>query len=165
MILDLVRHDHPAITSVSERFDFGDPGADPVKLARDLAETMLVNGGIGLSAPQVGLNVRVVAVTGDPIRVMFNPRIVDSATTTVELEEACLTFPGIKTPVPRSVSVRVRYTRPNGEVVTEDLVGMTARVVQHEIDHLDGITILDRAVGLRKKFLRKKWDKIVKRAG
>ena len=99
---------------------------------------MLAHGGIGLAANQLGLPYRVFAIKANPILVCFNPRIVDVSEDMVELDEGCLTYPGLMLKIKRPATIRCRYTYPNGETVTEIYGGMTARIFQHEFDHLEG---------------------------
>lgn len=163
MKLELVPHDHPVLRTPCEKFDFDDPPHDPVELAPRLAEVMLRHRALGLAAPQVGLPLRVIAIASNPVGVLFNPVIVDRSSATTDLEESCLSFPGLTLRVVRPRVVRVRYTLPNGDTQTKQFTDMTARVICHEVDHLDGISIVETQTGLRRDVARKKWAKIVKR--
>lgn len=138
-ILQLVKPSDPILSQQLKKFDFKNPEYEPNQLAVDLAETMIANKGLGLAANQIGIPYAVFAITGDPIRVMFNPRIVDSSPETVVMEEGCLSFPGLYLKVERPAVVKVRYSRPDNETVTEIFEGLSARIVQHEMDHLIGI--------------------------
>lgn len=121
------------------RFDFKNPPTDPIELAHTLAKSMLHHGGIGLAANQIGLPYRAFAVASNPIIVAFNPIIVDTSEEVIDLDEGCLTFPGLCLKINRPKTIRVRYTQPNGDTQTHIYTGMTARIFQHELDHLDGI--------------------------
>lgn len=149
MILDLVPSTNPILKQVCEPFNFESPQCDPDKLARDLKDTMIAKGGIGLSASQVGLPYRVF-VAGDPkdpdnIHAFFNPKIVDITGDMVLMEEGCLSYPGLFVKIKRRESVRVRYADPRGEVTTEVFDEIPSRVIQHEYDHLDGIVYFTHA--------------------
>lgn len=144
-ILNLVKDSDPILKQVMENFNFLSPPTDPIQLAKDLAETMIDNKGIGLSANQVGLPYRVFVITGSPIQACFNPKIVDTSTEMVYLEEGCLSYPGLVVKIKRPRMIRVRFTMPNGETKTEKFDGMTARIFQHELDHLNGIVHISRA--------------------
>lgn len=163
MIRYLVPHTAPLLHVESKKFKFEEPPFDPIEFAADLAETMLYHGGVGLAAPQIGVGYCAIAIKSDPIMVMYNPRIVDSSSETTLMDEACLTYPGLVVKIDRSRLIKIRYFQPNGEVKTEVFTDITARVIQHEIDHLAGVTLLDRATGLRKQFAEKRWAKIAKR--
>lgn len=125
------------------RFDFNNPPTNPLELAIDLTETMLYHNGLGLAANQCGFPYRVCVIASDPIIAMFNPSIVDISEKTEVLEEGCLSYPGIITKVKRPKAIKVRYTQPNGEVITTKYNGMTARIVCHEVQHLEGRLFTD----------------------
>lgn len=162
MIRTLVPHDSPILRTVCEKFDTAKPPFDPVEFAHDLAQTMISHGALGLAAPQVGVPYRVIAVSSNPVGVLYNPIIVDRSSETNTLEEGCLSFPGLILHVERPRAIKVRYSLPNGEVVTKVFVDTTARIICHEVDHLDGKTIIDVQPGLKRDFARKKWAKIVR---
>lgn len=132
------------------RFDFENPQVDPIEIAKFLSETMLANNGIGLAANQVGLPYRVFVIKSQPIICAFNPRIVDYLGEEIYLEEGCLSFPGLTVKIKRPEGVRVRFTQPNGETITKEYHGLTARCFQHELDHLDGIIFYERATKYHK---------------
>ena len=170
MILDLVSSDDAILKQKCEPFDFEKPQHDPEKLSEDLKESMIHHRGIGLSACQVGIPLKVFAV-GDPndpenIVVMFNPRIVDFSQDTVLIEEGCLSYPGMFIKIKRSNSIRLRYYNESGDIVTQAYDGIPARAIQHEYDHMDGITFHTRASSFhldQAKRQKKKLDKIRKR--
>lgn len=145
MIRDLLPDTHELLRAPTERFNFDNPQMDPTQLAVDLAETMINSKGIGLAANQIGLPYRVFALNGDPVNVIFNPRIVDSSPEQVYMAEGCLSYPGLFVKIKRPASVKIRYQLPNGETTTKEFRGLTARCIQHEIDHLDGVVFLKRA--------------------
>lgn len=145
MIRDLVDKNSTVLNSVASRYDFGDEENDPIQLAKDLAETMISNSGLGLAAPQIGVSSRVFAITGNPILVCFNPILVDVSNEEIVLEEGCLSHPNMFVKVKRPKKVKIRFSLPNGEVETRVFDGMTARIVQHELDHLDGVCHLKKA--------------------
>jgi peptide deformylase len=159
MILPLVKHDDPILKEVMPQFDFANPPCDPIELAKNLTETMIANNGLGLSANQTGLRYRVFALNGSPVNVCFNPRIVDETKTNIILmDEGCLSFPNLYVKVKRPRTIKVRYTMPNGETVTQKFDGITARCFMHELDHLNGIVFTSRAnqFHLEKALKRKK---------
>lgn len=136
--LELVPFTDMGLRTPLPTFDFDDPPMDPVRLAVDLIATMDLHMGLGLSANQVGLPHRVFVMRSYPNLVCFNPRIVDRSESETELEEGCLSFPGLVFKVSRPDSIRVRFQTPNGKVATKTFNGMTARVFCHELMHLDG---------------------------
>jgi peptide deformylase len=145
MILDLVDEDHLLLRQKMEPFDLDNPPCDPVQLANSLIETMHHHRGLGLSANQCGLPYRVFALwSQDPI-VCFNPRIVDVSNEIVQLEEGCLTYPYMHLKIKRPKMIKVRFNNCFGDIFTDKYTGMTARVFQHELDHLNGEIFLRRA--------------------
>jgi peptide deformylase len=101
--------------------------------------------GIGLSATQIGCSRRVfVMCISGRTRLCFNPEITESSTVFADYDEGCLSFPGDQCTITRPDWVRVRYQDPTGLVTEDTLVALEARCFQHELDHLDGITMWDR---------------------
>lgn len=142
--------------------------AEPLKhwdadLATDLIDTLNVSGGIGLAAPQIGVSKRMLAYARNiyspqdkalsiEVSVMMNPVIMAFWQAPHMLEEGCLSIPGYKVGLWRDTHIRVRYTSDEPEHTRRERVfsGITARILQHEIDHLEGILISNRAVQQRK---------------
>jgi peptide deformylase len=102
--------------------------------------------GIGLAATQVGVlrRVFVFQATDDEVHALVNPEIVDRGAETEVADEGCLSIQGVTVPVERSLEVTIVGKDENGEDVRYELEGYTARCVQHESDHLDGVLMLDR---------------------
>jgi peptide deformylase len=114
--------------------------------------------GIGLAATQLGVLHRVLvyrAYSDDPLTALVNPVIEWAAEELETLEEGCLSLPGVHVEVERPAQVRVRARDVTGKELVVEAEGLEARVIQHEIDHLDGILILDRIPReLRKQTMR-----------
>jgi peptide deformylase len=166
MILQLVEPDDPILLKQTTPFDFQNPPTDPIQLAYDLYETMVSHKGLGLAAPQVGLPYRAFALYAVPGIVCFNPRVIDSTSEEIPLEEGCLTYPNLVLSIKRPRKIKVRYFEPNSNVVTRVLDGMTARCFLHELDHLNGILYTRRASRIHlERALRKKkqFDRQLKR--
>jgi peptide deformylase len=103
--------------------------------------------GVGLAATQLGVLHRVLvyqAYSEDPLTVLVNPVLEWESEEREVAEEGCLSLPGVHVEVERAASVRVRGQDERGEPLEIEAEGLTARVIQHEIDHLDGVLILDR---------------------
>jgi peptide deformylase len=115
------------------------------QLAREMTSFMIRESGIGLSATQVGISRRlfVMSVAGR-YRECFNPKITESSQNLVEFDEGCLSFPGDHCIIKRPDWIEVEYQSSNGDVTRDLLTGLEARCFQHELDHLDGITMWDR---------------------
>lgn len=157
-----IRPEDPVLRQPVEKFDFSKPQTDPIALAHQLAETMLANNGMGLAANQCGLNYRVFVIKSNPIICCFNPIIVDSSSDSAYMEEGCLSYPGLIVKIKRPTLIKVRYTQPNGEVVTDKFSGMTARVFQHELSHLNGRVMFNDCSLLEKERAKKQWTKLKK---
>ncbi len=148
----------------------GEIGEELVALVQQMIDTMIAEDGIGLAAPQVGRNERLLvvdgAVFGDPdvAAAYINPEITSFSRTKTLYEEGCLSIPEVRADVERPEAIRVRYTTLEGEEVEEELEGLHARVLQHEIDHLDGILFVDRIGATRRNLLRKRLREIQRRA-
>lgn len=117
------------------------------RLIRNMAETMRQAEGIGLAAPQVGESRRVIIAEvpqeHKELIALVNPRVLESEGS-CRFEESCLSIPGISAKVNRAAGVLVEGTTPEGEAVKKEYSGLLARVMQHEIDHLDGVLFVDR---------------------
>lgn len=150
--------DDTYITEVCEEFDFNNQPFDPVEYARNLIKFVYDNNALGVAANQVGCPYRIFAMRGSPENfVCFNPKIVQYSEQTVTLEEGCLTYPGLLVKIKRPEFVRVRFQTPNGETLTKQFIGMSARVFQHEMDHLDGIVFHSRANKFHRDQAMRKW--------
>lgn len=125
-------------------------GGDVRELAADMLETMYAAPGRGLAGPQVGAMIRLFVMdagwkegTPTPL-VMLDPEIVEASEEVVAMDEGCLSIPGVTTTVTRPVRVRLRWTDLEGVAHDEWMEGASARIAQHEYDHLDGIVTFDR---------------------
>ena len=115
------------------------------QLAKNLLEFMMAQNGIGLAAPQVGISKRVfVMKIGVRSWACFNPEITESGDDFTNFDEGCLSFPGDQCTISRPNAILVRYQTATGDIVNEELLGLASRCFQHELDHLDGITMHDR---------------------
>lgn len=133
-------------------------------LIADMFETMYAEEGVGLAAPQVGVGDRVIVVDPrdediEPFA-LINPEIVHFAEEVDRDEEGCLSIPGLKEIVERAAAVRVEALDREGKPVSIEAEGLLARILQHEVDHLDGILFLDRVSALKRKLLLNRWQKV-----
>ncbi|HDN59661.1 MAG: peptide deformylase [Candidatus Neomarinimicrobiota bacterium] len=139
------------------------------KIIREMFNTMYDNSGIGLSANQVGLDMSFFITdisVHDPHfsrRVFINPEIV-AAEGESEMEEGCLSIPGIRSTVIRPEKIVLRYMTPEGDLKEERFTDLMARVIQHETDHLNGIYFIDRISPLKRSFLSPKLKKLKEQA-
>ncbi|HKJ69894.1 MAG TPA: peptide deformylase [bacterium] len=124
-------------------------------LVQEMSDLMYRNQGIGLAAPQVGFLQRLVIMdVGNGLLAMANPEMLHREGSD-NLEEGCLSLPDVLVDIDRDFAVTVKGLRPDGEEVRRDLDGLAARVMQHEIDHLDGRLIIDYATPVKKVLLKK----------
>lgn len=115
------------------------------KLARRMIKVMHDAPGVGLAAPQVGVLERVLVYdVGDDPQVLVNPELEVLSDQRETADEGCLSVPGVTMPVERATRVRVRARDARGAAVDLVAEGLEARVIQHEVDHLDGVLIVDR---------------------
>ena len=116
-----------------------------VQLIRDMLETMICENGIGLAAPQVGINLRVIVIklNDGQFQPMINPVITWYSEKRVSFEEGCLSIPGHYTEIFRPGKINVKFMDINGKYRKWKLNGLESRVVQHEIDHLNGVLMTD----------------------
>jgi len=113
---------------------------------RDFIRTMVENDGAGLAAPQVGKSVRLIAVSAkDGVIVMFNPEILKKSWACEWGDEGCLSVPGVFGKVKRHKKISFRYFDSEGKKIKDKAEGLFARVIQHEVDHLNGILFTDKA--------------------
>lgn len=136
-------------------------------LVDDMWETMYAAEGAGLAAPQVGVSLRVLVLDvpdgeeGERGRMaLVNPRIVESSQRTERAPEGCLSIPGVSEVVQRAERVVVEGMDPSGEPVRQEAEGLLARVLQHEIDHLEGVLFIDRLTPLKRRLLLRKYRKV-----
>ncbi len=122
-----------------------DINGDIHNIIEDMAELMYSYEGIGLAAPQVGLLQRIIIADNDGKLIsLVNPKIIEEKGADF-LEEGCLSLPGVSVNIERSKSIVVHYINPEGKEIHNRYSGLIARIIEHEIDHLNGILILDYA--------------------
>ena len=159
----LVNDTDPILRQPAVNFDFNG-GVDPEQLSKDMAEVMFENGGLGLAAPQVGLNYRMFLM-GDPESAVacFNPRIIEVSEETTYDVEGCLSFPGLFLKVQRPKEVVTEFTDSNGELQTMTFTEIMARCFCHELEHLDGVLYTDKVAKLTLQMAQKKQRQLLKK--
>lgn len=154
--LRIIRYPDPRLRKVSKPVEVIDAALRA--LAARMIELMREDRGVGLAAPQVGINLRLFVMnpTGKPAddRVYVNPELSDAAGDD-EGDEGCLSLPKVTVKVVRSKRLRMRAVDLDGRPIEEEADGYVARIWQHENDHLDGILILDKMSPLEKLGARK----------
>ena len=152
--MKLVEETHPILRQQCDSFNFDDPIMDPYELSEELQKIRTEGAGIGLAAPQVGLNTQVLVIgmgnfetegTEDYNQVFFNPNILSMGEETMYMVEGCLSYPGLFVKVKRPTEIVMEWWTEEDTRCEETLSGMTSRILQHEVDHLNGITFDKRA--------------------
>ena len=132
------------------------------QFAQDMAQTMYSCDGIGLAAPQVGRSIRMLVMDCSDdmsgLKYFINPEIVETVGRE-QKKEGCLSFPGLELQVPRFKKVTVKALDLKGDEFVYDAEGLEAICLQHEIDHLDGITFLNRVSRQQRRHALRKWEK------
>ena len=119
-------------------------------LVEDMVETVKAAGGLGLAAPQVGESVQLFIIDwsfieeGRGVEVYINPVILSAGYEKEVMSEGCLSLPGVEVEISRPLAIKVEYTDLNGKREKRSLAGLPSRAFQHELDHLNGVLIIDR---------------------
>ena len=165
MIFRIYVYGQPVLRKVAEDIDADYPNLK--QLIANMFETMERAEGVGLAAPQIGLPIRVVTITLDPLsedfpefkgfnKAYINPHILEVSGEEIAMEEGCLSLPGIHETVKRGDKILVKYMDEEFVQHEEEVTGYLARVMQHEFDHLEGKMFIDHISPLRKQMLRGK---------
>jgi peptide deformylase len=136
-------------------------GPEYRKIAADMLAALDKGKGIGLAGPQVGLNKRifVVHLENDAPRYFINPSIIGTSAEQNKYEEGCMSIPGVFADVMRPASVKVQAWNERGRPFTLEAEGLLARVIQHEMDHLDGLLFIDRLSAMKRKAMVRKYER------
>lgn len=174
MILPIYIYGSPVLREVAKPVDIEAEGKEELtKLLNDMEETMNNADGCGLAAPQVGISKRIVIVDGKDLverfpelqgflRKMINPVIVEESEDTSVYCEGCLSIPNVDADIIRPKTITVEYINEKFEQCKETFTDFAARMIQHELDHLDGFVFTDRASQIRKKMIASKLHGIAK---
>lgn len=144
-----------------------------LSIIKDLKDTLSIQKdpeGVGLAAPQIGKFLRIfVMLDAGELRAVINPEIIRVSKEKAgelkkgELMEGCLSLPHYYGPLKRPKKITIKYTNEDGKESVEDFVGFTAQIVQHEIDHLNGILFIDRLLTSKKplyKLVNDEWEEV-----
>lgn len=164
MLLTVVEHPDPRLTARCLDVNVFDSALS--QLVDSMIDVMYTKSGVGLAAPQVGVLQRFVLIDpsgGDEANqlvALINPSVTWRSVENETEAEGCLSMPGTVLQVPRSVAVDVEYHDVKGQKQVMRCTGFKARIVQHEVDHLDGIMMFDRASSLARMLAKKSLGKI-----
>ena len=176
MIYPIIAYGDPVLRKETRDIEKGE--IDLKKLAEDMFETMENASGVGLAAPQIGLDLRIFVVDGTPIyeseedeeerdeslkdfrKVFINADILEEDGDEWAYEEGCLSIPDVRADVFRPEEVTIRYFDTDWNEHTETYTDMAARIIQHEYDHIEGILFTDKISSLKKRLIQKKLKNI-----
>ena len=163
--LDLLPEDHPVLHKEPLPWVFDPPQADPKLMYDVMLENMVYHRGLGLSANQIGMPVKVFAMRiddSDMAIVCFNPEILEESDEMVIMEEGCLSYPLLYLKKKRPEKLSVKYQNADGDTIDAHFEGLAARVFHHEMDHMEGKTFVDGVSKIKLQSARQK-QKILKR--
>lgn len=161
-ILEIKKYPEKVLSEKAEPVDVFDSGLR--KLIDDMIETMYAAPGIGLAANQVGVLKQVLVIDisardeKTPLLVLVNPEIISSEGE-IEAEEGCLSVPGYLTVLKRAEKVKVKGFDRDGKTVEVECKGLLSRALQHEIDHLNGILLIERVGRLKRELFKKRFTR------
>lgn len=161
--MKLIKFPDPILRERMPEFDFDNPTHDPVELEKNMIEMLFAHDGIGLAANQVGINARVFVMghkdNPEAAQAFFNPIVLANVEQLADLEEGCLSFPGIYVNIKRPTKIRVQWQNSKGEVQQDEFDGYNCKCFLHELDHLEGIVFQDRVSALKWAMAVKKTKK------
>jgi peptide deformylase len=158
--MEVLHHPSPILRSRAREVQASDD-ASLRDLVRRMAETMYEENGVGLAAPQIGVDKRVIVFDVDEnLAALCNPVIIEYGEEIATDEEGCLSVPGVSVPVERATRVVCTGQTLEGHEITIEAEEFLARVLQHEIDHLDGVLILDRCPAELRKTIIKTYNEV-----
>lgn len=179
MILPILSYGAKVLRKECEDFDENTPLEN---LISDMYDTMYAASGVGLAGPQIGIGKRIFIVDGSPFaesedgeqvddellalkgfkKVFINPIIEEESGDLWPFTEGCLSIPGIREDVERKSNIKISYFNENWQFREESYQGISARIIQHEYDHIEGILFTDHLKPLKKRLLKGKLDDISK---
>jgi len=161
-MLKIVTYPNPVLRQKAEPLEDIDDSIR--RLIDGMAEVMYSDDGVGLAAPQVGVSERLIVLdAGEGLMSFVNPEIIQKREDEETVEEGCLSLPGIRLEISRPTRIAVRGLNEKGEPVEMEIEGLLARVFQHEIDHLNGILIIDYASSLQRTLMKSRLKELGKK--
>ncbi|MBK7869682.1 MAG: peptide deformylase [Saprospiraceae bacterium] len=171
MILPIYAYGQPVLKQVAKDIEPDYPNLP--ELIVDMWETMYNASGVGLAAPQVGLSIRLFVIDTIQIkdedkkaegikRVFINAHKVEEKGEPWAYEEGCLSIPEVRGDVDRPPTLRLRWLDENFQTQEETFIGVNARVIQHEYDHIDGVLFVEHLKPVKKRLVRRKLEDIRK---
>ena len=163
--LPLFDENHPMLRQAIPEYDIRKlPSPLTTKLVKRLKMTMKLHNGLGLSANQCGVFERIFVIGGgENVWACINPKIIASSDDIVKDKEGCLSFPGLSVTIDRPKWIEVEYYNENGGQVQMRFDGLTARCFQHELDHMNGVRMIDKVKPLALQIARDRQKKLIKK--
>jgi peptide deformylase len=167
MILPIYAYGHPVLRKECVEIDKDYPKLD--EIIANMRDTMANAEGIGLAAPQVGINIRLFLVDASRVddvktkgfkETFINPVMIDEYDKEWPFEEGCLSIPEVRENVTRNAKIKIRYQDENFKQHEKEFDGMIARIIQHEYDHIEGVLFTDLILPLRKRLIKNKLKSI-----
>jgi len=162
-MLQIVKFPNPILRERIPEFIFENSTIDPVKLEKDMIEVMFAHDGIGLAANQVGISARMFVMGHrdhpELAQAFYNPIVLANTDNIQDLEEGCLSFPGMYVNIKRPSKIRARWQNSQGEWQEDEFDGYNCKCFLHELDHLEGIVFQDRVSTLKWALAAKKTKK------
>jgi peptide deformylase len=163
MVLPITAYGHPVLRKVAVDIDEDYPNLQ--QLIDDMYETMYTTSGVGLSAPQVNLSIRLIVMDATPYaeedplakdfkKVLINPVMIEEEGEEWMFNEGCLSIPDIREDVERKPNIRLQYYDENWKFHDEKYTSVMARIIQHECDHLEGILFVKTLRYIKRKYRR-----------
>ena len=153
--MDFIKGNDKRLFQVAEKFDFSNPPVDPYELQKDMLRLMNRDNQISVNANQFGLPYHIFCLAGSPNLVFFNAEVVYGGDYIVSLEETCYNIPKGIVKVKRPDEVRIRYQTASGGKESKTFKGLTSRLIQHNLDYLNGIRFFDRSNLYHKEKMKK----------
>ena len=161
--MSIIKFPNQILRKQIPEFNFDNPSTDPVELEKQLIELMLAHDGIGLAANQAGIEARVFVIghrdNPEAAQAFFNPMVVATVDELEDLEEGCLSFPGVYVNIKRPKKILARWQNSKGEWQESEFDGYNCKCFLHELDHLEGIVFQDRVSTLKWALAVKKTKK------
>lgn len=173
-ILPILEAPHPILAAAARPVDDAEFGPELARFVEDMAQTMFAAPGVGLAAPQVGDGRRILVAnlkgdldedSRDELVAMINPVIKERSEETIRWDESCLSVPEYELDVDRAMRIHVEWRDVAGDPQSGWFEEFPAVVLQHEMDHLDGITLLDRSSRLKRSRYIKRRKKAARERG
>ena len=165
-VAKLLHESDQQLTQEPVAWIFDPPQADAKRMHKIMLENMVAHSGLGLSANQIGMFVKVFAMRvddRDAAIVCFNPTITKESDETLMMKEGCLSFPSLYLNIRRPAEIEGQYQNADGDIIDVHFEGLAARIFHHEMDHMKGETFIDRVNKVFLQSARRKQKKLLRK--